>query len=80
MVIHQLPSYSEVVQFGNGHGNMMGPFFFGGYRAWGFPLCSYSLMTTWRVLWPYVTSRLVEGFSVPAKLFSFPMFFKALPF
>jgi len=37
MVIHQLPSYSEVVQFGDGHGNMMGPFFF--WRLWclGFP-------------------------------------------
>ena len=37
MVIHQLPPYSEVVQFGDGHGNMMSPCFF--WQLWrlGFP-------------------------------------------
>ena len=28
MVVHQLPPYSEIVQFGDGHGNMMRFFFF----------------------------------------------------
>ena len=39
--VHQLLPYSEVVRFGDGHGNMMSPPFFlflflGGYGAWGF--------------------------------------------
>ena len=80
MVIHQLPPYSEVVQFGDGHGNMMSPFFFGSYGAWGFPLHSYYLMAMWHVSWPRVMPGLVKGFLVPLKLFSFPMFFEALPF
>ena len=69
------PPYSEVVQFGDSHGNMMSSFFFGSYGAWGFPLHSYYLMAMWHVLWPRVMLGLVEGFLVPLKLFSFPMFF-----
>ena len=46
MVVHQLPPYSMAVWFGDGHRNMISPFFFffGSYGIWGFPLRSYYLM------------------------------------
>ena len=37
-------------------------------------------MAMWHVSWPRVMPGLVKGFLVPLKLFSFPMFFEALPF
>ena len=80
MVVHQLPPYSEVVQFGDGHEYDAPPPSFGGYGAWGFPLRNYYLMAAWRVSWPRVMSGLVEGFSVPGKLFNFPTFFEVFSF
>ena len=51
--------YSEVVQFGDGHGNMMSPspfFFFLAVMVLGVPpLRSYYSMAAWRVSWPRVT-------------------------
>ena len=76
--------YSDVVQFGDGHGNMMSPslfFFFLAVMALGVPpLRSYYSMAAWCVSWPRVTLGSAEGFSVPVKPFNFPMFFEALPF
>ena len=75
--------YSEVVQFGDGHGNMMSPslFFFLAVMALGVPpLRSYYSMAAWRVSWPRVTLGSAEGFLVLVKPFNFPMFSEALPF
>ena len=80
MVIHQLPPYSEVVQFGDGHGNMMSPFFLAVMALGVPPLRSYYSMAAWRVSWPRVTLGSAKGFSILVKPFNFPMFFEALPF
>ena len=78
MVVHQLPPYSEVIEFGDG---VPFPFFFFfGYGALSFPLYSYYLVAVWHMLRPRVISRLVGGSLVPAKLFSFPRFLRCFLF
>ena len=87
MVVHQLPPYFGVVQFGDGHGMWSVPFsphfyffFFFCYGALGFPLCNYYLVAAWHALWPHVISRLVRRSLVLVKLFSFPRFLRRFLF